>query len=602
MTITLVLINLLLPLFFSFVSFPENLTPHLSDFLACVHESLCSLIGFLVLRRAAGSSTAEALRGRFVGQLLPYAFPYAFLALSVADLSFGFSAYLLRVPPPRGYLPLIHGVPYLAFAGLLGWNTLKLSVSTLNGGSRAWLLFATVALGALSLFVTAKYILIPFHSALPERPGVLYLVAWLYSIASSLAFAALCSITLRASSFREFGFWFALLVMITADFELRYQDIAGPTSQVDFFELSWEFSLAGLAGVLLLCQKAKRLDLFRPLAPFFSLRVLTASVAVVSLMAFILLDFLLFHPHWPGSSADLGSQALLFLSIWGLANGMALAFGKGIYQQGHQIESQLSQVQTLEQLETLPSGPAELAPLISALLSLGRRLSLSVENNIRLGSAALLGEAAERLSHDIRSPLGALKVVLRKSGSLDPENQLILESAISRIQAISNDLLQNPAPTSLLTEPVERTCLKSVSESLLNEKKVQYMDFQQVDLSLVCLEKPLFFGRVQKAELLRTLSSLIDNAVDGIQRNGRVEVQLQSVGKQVHLSIWDNGKGIPDFLLPQLGQNRVSYGKTGGSGLGLLHARKRVNGWGGELRVESVQNSFTRITLMIPQG
>lgn len=51
--------------------------------------------------------------------------------------------------------------------------------------------------------------------------------------------------------------------------------------------------------------------------------------------------------------------------------------------------------------------------------------------------------------------------------------------------------------------------------------------------------------------------------------------------------------------MPKLAQKGVSYGKKGGNGLGLFHAKKQLNLIGGDLKIESTLNKGTTIILSL---
>ena len=66
-------------------------------------------------------------------------------------------------------------------------------------------------------------------------------------------------------------------------------------------------------------------------------------------------------------------------------------------------------------------------------------------------------------------------------------------------------------------------------------------------------------------------------------------------------NISDNGKGIPVHILEKIGIKGFSYGKenisTAGSGIGLHYAIETLKYWGGDLKISSIQNQGTQISL-----
>ena len=62
---------------------------------------------------------------------------------------------------------------------------------------------------------------------------------------------------------------------------------------------------------------------------------------------------------------------------------------------------------------------------------------------------------------------------------------------------------------------------------------------------------------------------------------------------------------MPKHVLKKLGEKGFSYGKTGtesGNGLGIFHARETIEGFGGELRIDSTEEKGTDINIILPKA
>ena len=62
------------------------------------------------------------------------------------------------------------------------------------------------------------------------------------------------------------------------------------------------------------------------------------------------------------------------------------------------------------------------------------------------------------------------------------------------------------------------------------------------------------------------------------------------------LEVRDDGRGIPEELLPRIFEPRFST-TTSGSGLGLAIVRRLVEGWGGTVGVESREGQGTVVVV-----
>lgn len=222
----------------------------------------------------------------------------------------------------------------------------------------------------------------------------------------------------------------------------------------------------------------------------------------------------------------------------------------------------------------------------------------------RLRIQASIGELALQVAHDIRSPLAALEVVANVSGGMPEENRILVQSAISRIREIAEDLLQRNATDEgrdALSQRILPEYLPDLIELIITEKKLRWKE------SGVALESRLvngfgIFASVDSSEFKRVLSNLLDNAIEACTQGGKVAVYLDEVDGLARVRVRDNGKGIPSDLLPQIGLKGSSHGKVGGSGLGLFHAKTRAAEWGGRLEINSEVGQGTCVSLSIPKA
>ena len=197
-------------------------------------------------------------------------------------------------------------------------------------------------------------------------------------------------------------------------------------------------------------------------------------------------------------------------------------------------------------------------------------------------------ELATQVAHDIRSPLAALVAFEKSQLEISEERRLMLRAAVNRINDIANNLLtQVRAQTIIETSELKRELIPATVSSLITEKRMQYRSRIGVQLDLEVLSSAYgLFAKVSSSELKRVLSNLIDNAFEAIEDTGRVRVVVMGTDDQVKVSVHDDGVGVPDHVLAQLGV-RGNTGKEHGSGLGLYHAFKTVRAWRGDVCVRS---------------
>lgn len=255
--------------------------------------------------------------------------------------------------------------------------------------------------------------------------------------------------------------------------------------------------------------------------------------------------------------------------------------------------------------------PVILAPLRQMIHQVISRHFQLIEEQERLARTTAIGHMATQVAHDIRSPLAALDSITGDIEQLPEEKRILIRSAISRIRDIANDLLEknrkvSPEPgdsQAAAQRPADSQLLSSLIDPVITEKRLQSRSTMGIDIDYrPGPESYGLFVKVNPGMLKTILSNLINNAVEAIEEKGAVVLSLKSEDGAVRLVVRDNGRGIPAEILGRLGQRGETYGKPGGSGLGLYHAKTTVESWGGSLGVESEPGKGTAVTLTFPQA
>jgi signal transduction histidine kinase len=220
---------------------------------------------------------------------------------------------------------------------------------------------------------------------------------------------------------------------------------------------------------------------------------------------------------------------------------------------------------------------------------------------------------AVQVAHDIRSPLSALEVVSNLVKGLPESHRLLIRASISRIRDIANNLTQvSPRPKNVPSPPNAPAGLRqrdtylisSIIGSLVTEKRMQYRPKIGIEIeSSLGPDSYGIFCAVDLIEFKRVLSNLINNAVEALDSQtyqGHVVIGLRRAGDRAILSISDNGHGIANELLPELGKKGITQGKPDGLGLGIHHAFTKLEQWGGTLQFVSTPGQGTIVTLSLP--
>ena len=219
---------------------------------------------------------------------------------------------------------------------------------------------------------------------------------------------------------------------------------------------------------------------------------------------------------------------------------------------------------------------------------------------------AKIRQIANQVAHDIKSPLSVLKSLSQSMSLTKEEDRLMLQMVIQNVSDIMQDLSEKSdsqvKSAQYNREIVQNKFLSVLVDRVISEKRIEYAHCDvKIDVVYADSVKDALI-HVQPTVFKRVLSNLINNSVEALCDQGCITVELSMNGKFVSLSVKDNGKGIPKENIDLIFEQGQSFGKShlGNSGLGLFHAKKSIESWGGKITVQSELNVGTEFILMLP--
>jgi len=248
----------------------------------------------------------------------------------------------------------------------------------------------------------------------------------------------------------------------------------------------------------------------------------------------------------------------------------------------------------------------EIEELNKLFLNLRQENETYHQQLIETEKRAVLGKIASQVSHDIRSPLAALEVLLPSITKLPEQERVLARLAINRIRDIAYLLLakgkENEGTGLAPMSGLSVEWLPSLIEAIVTEKRVRYQ--AKVDIEIESrIESSAYgaFARINAKDFQRTLSNLVDNAVEAMPGKGRIEVSVACRAPgQVEVIVTDNGNGIPADVLEKLQTGiQVTHGKLDGHGLGFAVVREKTREWGADLAVQSTVGAGTEIKIIL---
>lgn len=205
----------------------------------------------------------------------------------------------------------------------------------------------------------------------------------------------------------------------------------------------------------------------------------------------------------------------------------------------------------------------------------------------------------DQVSHDVRSPLSSLQMVLAGCDVLLPEKQrLAIRNAVSRIEDIMGNLLSkydsrnNPAKSQAITNETPQVILVSTALlQILTEKRYQYQG-QPIEFEYDSSKGSSFACiNVQPNSFKRMVSNLMNNAIAALENQpGKIKLILDTniSKKRVKIAIQDTGKGMSEvFINKLLTDTPVIDKKSPRRGIGLTQVRETLQQNNGTMDIDS---------------
>jgi signal transduction histidine kinase len=223
-----------------------------------------------------------------------------------------------------------------------------------------------------------------------------------------------------------------------------------------------------------------------------------------------------------------------------------------------------------------------------------------VSEVVRKEKLTLIGEMANGMIHDFRSPFATIRLgtELIAKNNPDPQAQevckMILRQVV-RLGGMVEEVLDFArGETRLNVKPVP------LREVFVQLHEANAETFARTTVRLV-IKPTTYILPLDGDRILRVLQNLVTNSREAIstRKDGEIVVSARKRGAQCHLTVSDNGPGIPREIRSTLFEPFVSHGKSGGTGLGLAIAKSVVTAHRGSIDYHT-SRAGTTFTIQLP--
>jgi len=181
-------------------------------------------------------------------------------------------------------------------------------------------------------------------------------------------------------------------------------------------------------------------------------------------------------------------------------------------------------------------------------------------------------EAVQNLNYLIQQERDSSSMVLLYSKMID--EQLVTLTKLSR-QTLS--LYRSP-------ETRESVCISGLAEAALRVHE------RKISAKRIILRKQLkadVTAEIHAGDMLQVFSNLIANAIDALPEKGILCVRVNRCAEEAHVTVADNGPGIPAPILPRIFDPFFTTKKENGTGLGLSISKSIIEKHHGRIRSRS---------------
>lgn len=228
-----------------------------------------------------------------------------------------------------------------------------------------------------------------------------------------------------------------------------------------------------------------------------------------------------------------------------------------------------------------------------------RELLGAQEKLIRTERFAAIGEAAARLSHEIKNPLmlmGGFAGQVRRhlpEGDKDGEKLAIIESEAKRLETLLNEVRDFTRPAAPHIEVRDLNETVRASLAVMDEALRSRGIVVETHLDGALPTVPHDSDRIKQV-----LLNLLKNAAEAMEAGGNLVVVTRVVGAKAQLTVTDTGGGIPESVRERVFDPFCTT-KESGTGLGLAVCQRIVEDHHGEIRF-ATSTAGTTFTVDIP--
>jgi putative PEP-CTERM system histidine kinase len=203
--------------------------------------------------------------------------------------------------------------------------------------------------------------------------------------------------------------------------------------------------------------------------------------------------------------------------------------------------------------------------------------------------------------HDIKNTIGQLSLMVRNIAQFGDKKEfrddmvITLSNSVDRLEALLRGLTTVGANVSSGGARFQPVDIKRLLEEFVAEKVGLGYDLQ---LHIPTIPSPV---NTDSVALSRVLEHVVSNAFEASEPGSLVEIDVSVTGAPLKIVVTDRGTGMTQQFIEEELFRPLRSTKRGGFGVGGYQIRELMRDLGGDVSVESVLGSGTRVILSLPE-
>jgi signal transduction histidine kinase len=234
----------------------------------------------------------------------------------------------------------------------------------------------------------------------------------------------------------------------------------------------------------------------------------------------------------------------------------------------------------------------------------GRAITMYLEREERERADRLshLGQMVATILHDVKTPIAIISgyvQLMALEDNAESRNKLTAEvikqfdllnvmtkEVLSFARGDSSILASKVFVGDFMKEITEHLTLEFAGSGVVIKLDLQYAKATRFDPN----------------KMKRVFYNLARNAKEAMPEGGEFKITAKKEDCMLLFSFSDTGTGIPEALKSRLFESFATYGKKGGTGLGLAVVKTIVDAHSGSIAVDSIPGQGTVFTISLPMG